>query len=63
MSEDVVKTAVRVPMPSLKGLSLTEVVKKLVPVLGDPEDVDEWEGEVEWVEWDLYDVHKSKEGM
>jgi len=56
MSEDVMKTAIRVPLKELQGQGWNNAYEYLVPKLGEPEEKEEYEGLVEWFEYKNYDV-------
>lgn len=48
MSYNESKTVLRVEIPHLRGKSNKEAYEYFLPILGEPDDVDEWEGEVEY---------------
>jgi hypothetical protein len=56
MSEDVVKTAIRVPLKDLEGMGWNNAYEYLAERLGEPEEKDEFEGLVEWFKYKDYDV-------
>jgi hypothetical protein len=55
MSEDVTKTCIRLPLPELDGKTWQERFDFIKPILGEPSEVDEWEGEVTYFKYDGYD--------
>lgn len=48
MSYNESKTVLRVEIPELRGKSNKEAYEYFLPILGEPDDIDEWEGEVEY---------------
>lgn len=51
MSDYETKSGIRVEIKSLKGKSRSEAYVYFQSILGDAEDVDEFDGEVEWFEY------------
>ena len=48
MSEDVTKSALRLRLPELDGMSWNEAYAFFVAKIGQPVDVDEYEGEIQY---------------
>lgn len=46
------KTVLRAEFPRLKGKSANEVYPFYKKLLGEPSDIDEWRGEVDWFEYE-----------
>lgn len=52
MSCNVTKTVLRAEFPHLKGKAVHEVYPFYVNLLGEPDEVDKWDGEVEHFEYE-----------
>jgi hypothetical protein len=61
MSNAESKTCLRVRVKPWKGLTWTQVYAKLLPILGKPNDIEEWQDEVEYLEYTGYAFHKIKD--
>jgi hypothetical protein len=48
MSYNESKTVIRVEIPHLRGKGNKEAYEFFYPILGEPDDVDEWDGEIEY---------------
>lgn len=48
MSYNESKTVLRVEIPHLKGKGMKEAYEYFYPILGEPDDLDEWDGEIEY---------------
>jgi hypothetical protein len=55
------KTCLRVRIKPWKGFTWTKAYAKVLPILGKPNDIEEWDGEVEHFEYTGYAFHKIKD--